>query len=100
MASRKVSNRFIEERILDGKPCYKFEEIPAYPDSGYSELLQWVDQEILPRKTEYYDRKGKLLKTLVISDCQKYRGSYWRLSKMVMENHQTGRGTELLWSEY
>lgn len=97
----KYQHRFIEEETLDGKPCYKLEEIPAYPDSGYSKLLQWVDQEIfLPRKIEYYDRKGELLKTLVISDYQKYHGSYWRPSKMVMENHQTGRSTELLWNEY
>lgn len=96
----KYNHRYIQDENVDGQPCYKLEEIPAYADSGYSKLLQWIDQEIfLPRKIEYYDRKGELLKTLNIYDYKEY-GGYWRPSKMVMKNNQSGRSTELLWREY
>ncbi len=54
----------------------------------------------MPRKIEYYDRKGELLKTLGLYDYKKYRGGYWRPSRMVMKNSQNGRSTELLWHEY
>ena len=51
-------------------------------------------------KSEFYDRKKSLLKTLVASDFQQYLGHYWRPGKMNMVNHQNGKSTLLEWNNY
>lgn len=96
----KYTYRFLKKDMQGNNDCFLVENTPAYADSGYSKLHEWVDAKIFrPRKIEYYDRKGDLLKTLTFEDYQVY-GSYWRPAKMVMVNHQTGRSTELLWKHY
>lgn len=97
----KYTYRFLHNDNVGGNDCYKVENTPAYPDSGYSKLHEWVDSTIFrPRKIDYYDRKGALLKTLTLNDYALYQDKYWRPSTMIMINHQTGRSTELLWHEY
>ena len=97
----KYTYRFLQKETITGEDCYKFENTPAYDESGYSKLHEWVDAKMFhPRKIDYYDRKGDLLKTLTFEDYKIYGGGYWKPSKMIMVNHQTGRSTELLWNEY
>ena len=97
----KYTYRFLQDDKVDENDCFKVENTPAYADSGYSKLHEWVDTKIFrPRKIDYYDRKGDLLKTLTFDGYKMYQGAYWRPAKMVMVNHQTGRSTELLWNEY
>jgi hypothetical protein len=52
------------------------------------------------RKIEFYDRKNALLKTLLFTDYNQYLDQYWRAHDMYMENHQTGKSTSLLQSNY
>ena len=52
------------------------------------------------RKIDFYDRKGALLKTLTPSDYKQFLGKHWRAQKMNMVNHQTGKSTDLIWSEW
>ena len=52
------------------------------------------------RKIDFYDRKGARLKTLTPSDYKQYLGKHWRALKMSMVNHQNGKSTELVWSEF
>ena len=97
----KYTYRFLEHAQLDGNNCFKVENTPAYSDSGYSKLHEWVDSKIFrPRKIDYFDRKGDLLKTLHFQDYQQYQNTFWRPSKMVMVNHQNGRSTEIDWHNY
>lgn len=97
----KYHYRFLEETNINGNDCYKVENTPAYSHSGYSKLHEWIDSNIFrPRKIDYFDRKGDLLKTLHFEEYKKYQGMYWRPSKMVMINHQTGRSTDILWQNY
>lgn len=97
----KYTYRFLENAEIAENKCFKVENIPAYSDSGYSKLHEWVDSEIFrPRKIEYYDRKGDLLKTLKFHDYKQYKNTFWRPSKMVMTNHQTGRSTQIDWLNY
>ncbi|MGB0958581.1 MAG: outer membrane lipoprotein-sorting protein, partial [Litorivicinus sp.] len=56
--------------------------------------------EYRAHQVEYYDRKGSLLKTLVASGWEQFEGQYWRPSLMDMTNHQTGKGTQLLYSDW
>ena len=61
----------------------------------------WIDQaEYRVRKVEFYDRKDSLLKTLVFSGYRQYLERYWRADEMHMENHQTGKTTQLSWQDY
>ena len=52
------------------------------------------------RPATLYDRKGVLLKTLTVNGYRKYLEQYWRPDRQLMINHQTGKRTELVWSEY
>ncbi|MBI1211651.1 MAG: outer membrane lipoprotein-sorting protein [Alphaproteobacteria bacterium] len=81
--------------------CYVNEQRPKDPDSGYSRMVAWIDQQdYRGYKVEYYDRSGALLKTLVSSDFKLFDNKYLRPTKMVMSNFQTGKSTEMRWSSY
>ena len=51
-------------------------------------------------KVEYYDRKDSLLKTLTFKDYRLYLEQFWRPHDMAMVNHQTGKSSQLLWTDY
>jgi hypothetical protein len=96
----KYSYRFIKDDMLDERDCFMVENTPRYEYSGYTRQIEWVDKDIYhPRRIDYYDRQNKLLKTLTFHDYQQYLGHYWRPDRMLMINHQTGKSTELLWSD-
>lgn len=97
----KYTYKFLDEEELNGQKTFKIEYYPTYKHSGYKRLISWIDQkEYRVLKTEFFDRKGELLKTLTYDDYQHYLGQYWRSHKMTMINHQTEKTTELSWSNY
>ena len=51
-------------------------------------------------KIQFYDRKRSLLKTLTSGGYRKYVDKYWRADRMFMVNHQTGKSTKLLMTNY
>jgi hypothetical protein len=70
-------------------------------NSGYTRQVSWIDKsEYRQWKVEYYDRKNSLLKTLTFKEYQQYLGKYWRADQMYMVNHQNGKSTDLVWSNY
>ena len=74
---------------------------PVDLKSGYTVQIVWIDKEdYKPLKVDYYDRKSSLLKTLTFSNYKQYLDKYWRASEMNMVNHQTGKSTQLIWSDY
>ena len=81
--------------------CDVIERRPRYEHSGYTKQIAWIDREVYQlRKVEFYDRRGDLLKTLTLEDYRQYEGAYWRAHALHMVNHQTGKSTDLLYSEY
>lgn len=97
----KYSYRYLGTETLNGVKTYKSELTPAYEHSGYSKMISWIDiDEFRIQKIEYYDRKGDLLKTQTFHDYQQYLDQYWRAHRMMMVNHQVGKSTELLWSDF
>ena len=58
-------------------------------------LSGWIRLNI-----DFYDRKDSLLKTLIYSDYNLYLDQFWRADTMMMTNHQTGKSTELLFSNW
>ena len=52
--------------------CHVLERIPAYEHSGYTRQVVWLDVEAYRMvRTEFYDRKKALLKTLTDEDDRK-----------------------------
>lgn len=93
--------KYLEDADLDGVAVHKVEAIPAYKYSGYTRLINWIDQErLIPVKVEYFDRKNSALKTLTFSEYQQFLDNYWRAGRMEMQNHQTGKSTVLEFSDY
>ncbi|MCK5726002.1 MAG: outer membrane lipoprotein-sorting protein [Thiotrichaceae bacterium] len=85
----------------NGWTCHVGERIPAYKYSGYSKQISWMDTKGYRLvKSEFYDRKGSKMKTLVFSGYQQFLGRYWRPGVMNMQNHLTGKSTVLQWSNY
>ncbi|MEM7051563.1 MAG: outer membrane lipoprotein-sorting protein [Acidobacteriota bacterium] len=92
---------FLREEELDGQASFVIERVPVDKKSGYTRQEVWIDQaEYRTLKVVFYDRKGALLKTLVQSDFEQFLEQYWRPGKMSVENHQTGKSTDLLWSNF
>jgi outer membrane lipoprotein-sorting protein len=97
----KYSYKLAGEKQVQGMDAWVLEMVPQYEDSGYTRQVTMLDkQELRPLQTEYYDRKGTLLKTQVFSGYTKHLDRYWRATKMEMVNHQTQKQTVLTWQNY
>ena len=97
----KYTYRWLRDEPCGDLQCFVMERYPVYENSGYTKQITWVDQdEYRVMKIEYYDRKDDLLKTLTFVDYQQYLGQYWRAQKLLMNNHQTGKSTDLLFGKY
>ena len=84
-----------------GLTCHVVEGVPKNARSGYSRRVTWVDTtHYNPHKTDFYNRRGDLEKTLTVSGYRQYMGRYWRPARLDMQNVQTGKSTTLLQSAY
>ena len=97
----KYRYKWLRDETLDGKQAMVVEYYPEYENSGYTRQVVWIDSEIWQvLKTEYYDRKDALLKTLTIDGYRQHLDKHWRADTMHMVNHQTGKSTDIRWSGY
>ncbi len=97
----KYTYKYLRDEALNGIDCYVIERYPAYEHSGYTRQVAWINKaEYRPEKVVFYDRKNTLLKTLTYDGYRQYLDKFWRAEQMFMENHQTGKSTELTWSDY
>ena len=98
---KKYRYTYLRDEVLEGADCFVVENVPAYADSAYSKQVEWVDKQIYhPRRLDYYDRQGRLLKTMTFSGYKQYLGKHWRPSEQLMQNHQTGKSTRVIWGPY
>jgi len=104
IASRNKSGPFMEflrDEACEGGTCYVVEQYPVDKNSGYTRRIAWLDQtEYRPWKIEFFDRKDSLLKTLTYHEYNEYEGKHWRPNLMKMVNHQSGKSTDLTYSDY
>ena len=92
----KYTYEYLREEKYKGIDCYVVAYDPVDRKSGYSVQNVWIDKaRFIILKTEYFDRKKSLLKTLSFEGYNKYLDKYWRADKFIMINHQTGKETEL-----
>jgi len=93
----------IEEEELKNYKTYKLDGIPntqeIAKELGYGRVSLWVDQNSWSIvKADYWDVKGKFLKTLLVDDIRKVDG-IWTRHKMSIQNHKTGHRTVFDFSE-
>ena len=97
----KYDYRFVGEEACGDLECYVVERLPLYENSGYTKQVVWWDKdEYRLQRIDFYNRRDALLKTLVYHDYEQYLGQYWRPNLMAMENHQNGKSTDLVFSEW
>jgi len=97
----KYKYKFAGSEVCGQLQCDRVERYPQYKYSGYARQIVWIDQMAHQiRKIEFYDRRGDLLKTLLMDDYREYPGKIWRPHHFLMRNHQTGKSTELVYSDY
>ena len=81
--------------------CFVTESYPRNRKSGYSKRVVWIDtEEYRLHYMEFHNRRGDLEKTLTYGSYRQYLGKYWRVDRMTMVNAQTGKSTEMIWSDY
>jgi len=97
----KYTYKYIADEPINDSLSFKVEQYPVDKNSGYTRRVVWLDkEEYRVQKIDFYDRKDTLLKTLSYADYGQYLGQYWRANNMTMVNHQSGKSTELKWSNY
>lgn len=97
----KYTYKYLREEKYNGVDCFVVQYDPVDRKSGYSVQKTWIDKsKYIVLKTEYYDRKKSLLKTLTFDGYKKYKGKFWRADTFLMVNHQTGKETELQYENW
>ena len=100
-AVEKFAYRYLRDEACGELTCTVTERVPVDTKSGYSRQVVWRDKdELRVRKVEYYDRKDSHLKTLTLRNYKQFLEQYWRAGEMNMENHLTGKSTDLTWTDF
>jgi len=98
----KYSYKWLRDEMYENMECFVIERYPVDKEnSGYIRQVAWLDKEHYRTwRVEYYDRKDAHLKTLTLAGYKKYSDRFWRPAELNMVNHQTGKSTELQFSNY
>jgi len=89
------NHKLVREEKLDGLDCWVVESTPIEDDYQYAKVIKWVNKEyLLAVKAEFYDKKGRYLKTMTSSDIQKIDG-IWTAFSRFMDNKQEKHTTLL-----
>lgn len=98
----KYTYKWLRDEQFEGRECFVVEYLPVdKKNSGYTRQIVWIDKsEYRTWKVEFYDRKNSHLKTLTVSNYQKYLNKYWRESELTMVNFQNGKTTRIEFSDY
>ena len=77
---------------VDGHDCYVIEAVPIdqkKKESGYSKRRLWIRKDIFfTLKIEFYDRRGRYIKTLTNHKLGNLEGMIWRPRESLMDNHK------------
>jgi len=99
---QKYNYKWIRDEQYDGQDCFVVEFYPVdKKNSGYIKQVTWIDKaEYRTLKVEFYDRKNSHLKTLTFSGYKQYLDKHWRPDEYKIVNHQNGKSTQLVFSDY
>lgn len=93
---------YIKTEEKNGRSCYFLEALPISDEekklSAYSKRRLWIDVENhIVMYSEFYDKKGKLLKYIQRSEVSKIENTnHYRAHMTYIENVQTGNKTEII----
>ncbi|MEO6665344.1 MAG: outer membrane lipoprotein-sorting protein [Nitrospiria bacterium] len=99
MVSRPVErddHKLLREEVVGNRSYYVIESTPkkSEPSYSYGKLVKWITKDTyLKERIDYYDVKGKLLKTQFTT--WKPIKDAWVWEKVVINNVQTGNETYL-----
>ncbi len=97
----KFTYKWLRDEPCGDRTCHVVERTPQYENSGYTRQIVWIDTtDYLFRKTDFYDRKDSLIKTLTYQDYKLYDNKFWRPGELAMANHETKKSTRLVWQSY
>jgi uncharacterized protein len=98
----KYNYKFISESTVGTEKIAVVEMDPIDPKSGYTRIIGKfnLSKNYRVEELEFYDRKNAKLKTLTYEDYKLYNNKYYRANKLNMMNHQTGKKTQLLFTNY
>lgn len=97
----KYTYNYLGDETVDGLDSFMVEQFPVDENSGYTRRIVWIDKaEYRLLKITFYDRKNSLLKTLTYQGYNQYINKHWRPDSAQMINHQSGKSTELQWTNY
>lgn len=97
----KFTYEFLKEAPCGDLDCFVVRRFPINAYSGYSSQEVWIDtKEYRTKKIDIFDRKKALLKTFTATDFKQFEGNFWRAMTRNMVNHQNGKSTDLLYSEF
>jgi len=95
----KYSFKYLGDDTVDGKDCFVIERTPKNPTSGYSKIIRWrYKDNYQEAKSEYYDRKGELLKKRFLEGHHQVEG-FWRSTKITVTNVQTNKASTLAFDD-
>ncbi len=87
--------KILTEEEIDGTRCWKIELLPK-PTAPvvWGRLIHWIRQkDLLPARTEYYDEKGTLMRTMRYMDIRQFGNrsipSKWEMTNNVKAGHKT-----------
>jgi hypothetical protein len=97
----KKTYKYLRDEVYEGKDCFVYERYPKDPYTGYTRQVVWRDKdEYRYWRIDFYDRRNELLKTAKVNKYQIYEGKFWQADDEIMVNHQTGKSTQIIWSNY
>jgi hypothetical protein len=95
----RYKHNYVADKTVASHDTWVCERTPKDKNSGYSKEIVWYDKKYMSAlRIEYYDRKGKLLKTADFKDYKKY-GNKWYADRIVVVNRQTGKSSEMTWKK-
>jgi len=99
MGSRNVDeddHKLLREETVGGYKCWVVESTSKDSRDIYSKKISWIRQDcLIAMNVEYYDKLGKLHRTLELSDITQVDG-IWVAKKLQMTNVQTNHQTIIL----
>ena len=89
---------YIKDQKVGSNNTWVVERFPKDKHSGYSKQVAWIDMKyVAPLRVDYFDRKGKLLKSARFKDYKRYNDKWWRPDRIEMSNVQTGKKSTFVW---
>jgi hypothetical protein len=93
---RGYTFKVIREGVLGGKAVYVLEGVaPASKETLYGKQILYIDKkDNLNLKSEFYDKKGLLIKEFLVKKWAKY-GDHWAIDEGLMKNLINKSETEI-----